>query len=97
MSYQVEILPAARIDVYEAIAFEEEKRSGGSYDFEEQLAEILLSLEENPYLYQTVFDEVRKAFRKGFRYHIIYRVEDTEVLIIGVRHERSNPDTWMSR
>lgn len=56
------------------------------------------------YVVQTekeVADDVEAAWwvtvTKRFRYKIVYRVDNTLVRVIAVRHPRQHPTAWMSR
>ncbi|MDX1939689.1 MAG: type II toxin-antitoxin system RelE/ParE family toxin, partial [Saprospiraceae bacterium] len=52
---------------------------------------------KNPFLFQKVYANKRRAIIEKFRYNIIYVVHDDQVLILGILHGSRNPASWKNR
>jgi hypothetical protein len=56
-------------------------------------------IEASPELYPLAFPDLRVRFYrlKRFPYLVLYRVEESVVIVIGVRHGASDPKKWRER
>lgn len=96
-NYNVIIQPEAELDLDEAHAYFEEQRSGLGFEFLADLTETLELLEDNPYLFQEVYGELRRAIVHRFGYNLIYKVVEKEVYILAIMHGSREPKRWEDR
>jgi plasmid stabilization system protein ParE len=57
----------------------------------------LQSISRNPKLYQTIYNDYRRAVVRRFPFSIIYEETDTTVTIYAIFDGRQNPDKWQER
>lgn len=62
-------------------------------DVEKKLLEIV----EHPELYSLVMGRIRRAFCKKFPYSIYFLNNGADIVVIGVLHQRRNPELWQNR
>lgn len=65
--------------------------------FSEDLAAVVASVEENPFLYQEVYRESRRALMARFPYSVFYLVEEGVVIVFAVAHQSRDEETWKKR
>ena len=46
---------------------------------------------------RTVHKDVRRAFMRRFPYGVFYRVEEDQIIVVGVFHARRDPKRWQAR
>lgn len=92
MAFKILFKPIALIDIDEAISWYEKELQGLGHRFFNRLTEAINVLEDNPYVYQVIYDHVRRMLLKSFPYKILYFIQDSEtIVILGVIHtKRSN-------
>jgi plasmid stabilization system protein ParE len=96
-AYNVIIQPEAEHDLDEAYAWLETQHSGLGFQFLANLTETIELLEENPFLFQKVYGEKRRAVVQRFGYNLIYKVVDKEVYILAIMHGSRDPEQWQVR
>ena len=97
MRYSVRTDKEVADDVEAAWRVYDEFRTGLGDELIVEIFETMQGLEENPHLFQKRYGDWRVMVTKRFRYKIIYRIDDTLVRVIAVRHPRQHPTAWMSR
>jgi|GEM_PF-3400080 len=95
MSYSLIILPTVSNDLTEALR--ERVDTGGAL-----LAEITAMLDkirERPRRYPVAYAQVHRALTPRFHFAIFFEIieERTEVVVLGVLHQRRDPATWPKR
>jgi len=95
--YRAIIQPEAERDLDEAYAYLENKQSGLGFDLLADLSEIIALLEDNPFLFQKIYGDKRRAVIHRFGYNLIYKVVNTEVYILAIIHGSRNPQSWRDR
>jgi plasmid stabilization system protein ParE len=84
---------AAEADVAEAIRWYEEQKPGLGARFLAALDATLASIEENPKLFPTVHEHMRRAlFPRPFPYLVLFRIEGAKASVYAVLHQARNPD-----
>ncbi len=96
-SYNVIIQPEAEKDLDEAYEYLEAQQLTLGFDLLEELVYVLEILEENPFLFQKIDSEKRRAIVRRFGYNVIYTVKGNDVFILAILHERRNPKKWKDR
>ncbi|MEM8524691.1 MAG: type II toxin-antitoxin system RelE/ParE family toxin [Bacteroidota bacterium] len=97
MNYDVIIQPEAEEEIDEAYEYLNATRNSLGFDFLALLTEIIEKLEANPFQFQKIQSEKRRAVIKRFKYNVIYQVIDDEVFILAVIHGSRAPRRWHDR
>ena len=95
--YNVIIQPEAEADLDDAFEYLEAQKSTLGFDLLAEVVTILEILEENPFLFQKVHGEMRRAVTRRFGYNVIYVVKEKEVFILAIMHGSRNPKRWQER
>lgn len=94
---QARFLRPAEIEVDEAVAYYDDRRTGLGDRFEQDLLATVQFITEHPLSGKPLSEKTRKwPFRK-FPYNVIYVVEPEEIVIVAVAHHRRRPGYWLSR
>ena len=96
-AYTVIIQPEAELDLDDAYEYFERQRAGLGTDVLAEVVDIIVLLEENPFLFQKVYGEKRRAIVRRYSYQLIYVVKGKEVYILAFLHGSRNPDRWQRR
>ncbi len=97
MTYVISLTPLALSELQEAKDYfntQSDDLGDVFIDYFQKLAGLIAS---NPFLFQKVYANKRRAVLRRFRYNVIYVVHDDAVLILGVLHGAKNPKTWETR
>lgn len=97
MSFIVVLEPNARLDLKAAYEWYEEQLKGLGNEFLNSTEIEFKILEENPEIYQNIFEEFRRAPIKRFPFGLFYVVRNMRVHIVAVYHARRDPDGWKKR
>ncbi len=89
---------AAEADVAEAIRWYERQKPGLGARFLEALDSTLESIEQNPQLFPTVHEQMRRAlFPRPFPYLVLFRIDGNRASVYAVLHQARNPELWKRR
>jgi toxin ParE1/3/4 len=97
MSLPVIIRPDAETDIQRIHDDLEQVRAGLGGQFMARLREVLERIEAFPELYGSIWQDVRAARLKQFRYIVYYVVFSDRVEIIAVVHGSQDASAWQSR
>ncbi len=89
--------PEALIEFSEAALYYSMKGSGLGLAFYTEVENAIQRIVENPTLYRTIEDDIRRCLTKRFPYGILYSIEEDYVLIIAVMHCSRKPSYWKDR
>ena len=87
----------AKRDFDEAIDWNKKHQKDRGKAFAAEVKRLLKLLRRMPKMHGIVIDDVRRAIVKGSSYVILYRVTDTEVIVISIFHTSRDPSDWQSR
>ena len=90
MNYEL-IKPEAEKDMSKIFEWYETKRKGLGYDFLLQVDAGFRFITRNPFSLRKRYKGTRQHIIKRFPYTIIYFVEATKVIVLGVVHGGRNP------
>ena len=96
MNHTLVIKPEAVGDLSEAFEWYEERREGLGYDFLLQVEAGLRFIENNPFVFPEKYKGTRRYLIKRFPYKIVYIVEDSKVIVLGILHGRRDPK-WIAK
>jgi toxin ParE1/3/4 len=102
VSKPVRIEDAARDELYAAVAWYEQKRSGLGREFFAEIQRTLALIERHPGLATPVprvpaERGVRRLPLRRFPYAIVYREQAVEIQIIAIAHHKRKPGYWFLR
>ncbi|MGK5090810.1 type II toxin-antitoxin system RelE/ParE family toxin [Deltaproteobacteria bacterium TL4] len=97
MKYNLIILPESEMDIQEAFEwYEAHQQYLGRY-FVEELDSVFQRIEECPLAFQKIYGELRRAFPHRFPYAVYFLIDENNIIIKGILHQRKNPQEWQSR
>jgi len=88
---------AAGEEFADAAAFYEAQRVGLGEEFLETIRAAVNSLEENPEIGSPGDSGFRSYLVHRFPYRIIYKIADSEIVIVAVARQRRHPEYWRGR
>ncbi len=99
MSFPSKILPEARFDIIETIAWYNEQQAGLGKRFRNALSETIALIREQPMLFAERYRSVRIAPLKKFPYLVYYLFDEPQqrIVVIAVLHGGRNPEAWKER
>ena len=97
MSLPVILRHEAEVDVQEARDQLESVRVGLGTQVRARLREVLARIEKMPELHGKVWQDVRAARLKQFRYIVYFIVLADRVEVLAVLHGARDPSPWQSR
>ena len=97
MSLPVILRPEAEVDVQEARDQLEAVRVGLGTQVLARVRDVLARIEKMPELHGKVWQDVRAARLKQFRYIVYFIVLADRVEVLAVLHGARDPSSWQSR
>lgn len=89
---------AATGEHYDNVSFYEDRLPGLGADYLTEFEAVMAHICTAPNFYPTVgAPDIRKAGLKRFPFHIIYRAEQTQIVVLAVAHQRRRPAYWIGR
>ena len=88
---QAELEIAAAIDWYQS------QNPVAAGEFTAAVERILQVIQENPYQYQAIEGEIRRAIMLPFPYWVVYLVTEEDVAVVSCIHTSRDPKTWRER
>ncbi len=83
---------------YDNVAFYEERVPGLGADYLADFDAVMAHIEAWPNFYPTFGDpHIRRAGLKRFPFHVIYRAEATQIIVLAISHHRRRPAYWLGR
>jgi toxin ParE1/3/4 len=95
--YQLLISDESRLDILDAFAWYESRRTGLGKDFELCLDAGLNQIQRDPLLFQKRYKSIHIYFIDRFPYGIHYLIEKDEIKVFGIFHTSKNPKKWTIR
>lgn len=93
----VTLLRAAQLDVRSGAQYYEAQAPGLGVEFVGEVERSLGRLGIHPELGAPLRRGARKLLVRRFPYLVIYQVEQAQVLVLAVGHQRRHPDFWQRR
>lgn len=90
-------LPPAESELLEGISYYSAIHSELGSRFEQAVEEAVRSLVAHPERGAPRSQSTRRWLVKSFPFGVIYRVSESEVLIVAVAHQRKKPEYWAGR
>lgn len=87
----------ARADFDGTFDWYQGQRAGLGAMFAERVQAVLDLIVERPELYPLVFQDVRRAIVRRFRYLIYYQVESDRIVVLAILHGSRDQHVWHER
>jgi plasmid stabilization system protein ParE len=81
----------------EALNWYAERSLPAARAFDEAVSQALREIEQAPLRWPLVDKRHRIKLLAKYPYHIIYRVEDNELIVLALAHHRRKPKYWRGR
>jgi plasmid stabilization system protein ParE len=94
---RLDLTPEAEADLGEAYGWYRDRGATLAEEFLISLDACFASLQEFPEAHPAVHRGVRRALLRRFPYCVLYVLESSRILVIGVFHARRDPRAWRSR
>lgn len=91
------LLPAARQDIADALAWYEQQTLGLGLEFLRCVEATIVSIQRHPLMYPAVLGEYRRAVVRRFPYVVFYAVEPERIVVYAVFHCSQDPGKWKAR
>ena len=90
-------LAPAEIEMFDAAVFYEKQVPQLGDNFLSILESAIRDLCEQPEAWPDIGYGVRKRQLRRFPYSVLYQIDDDEIVIIAVMHQRRRPHYWVER
>ena len=97
MSRELIIRPEAEAEIAEAGDWYDREKPGLGAEFVLAVSNTIAAIAQNPFHYQIVWRQFRRAGVARFPYGVIYRVSDEAITIVSRFHGSRNPAAWKRR
>jgi hypothetical protein len=97
MNFNVVVEAEAKFELLDAAARYEGERSGLGGEFLDDVQAMLDRIEENPFQFQAMDAEIRRALSRRFPYFIYFKVSGDVARVNAVLHQHRGPDVVKSR
>jgi toxin ParE1/3/4 len=91
------VRPEAEAEIAEASDWYDRASSGLGAEFIRAVDNALTAIQQNPFQYQIVWRQFRRAGMARFPYGLIYRASDRDIIVVACFHGRRNPRVWRRR
>ena len=96
MSWKPIVRPRARLQIAEATDWYDSQTTGLGEDFLHAFENTLESICRNPYQYEVLRGDLRRAVLHRFPYLVIYAVSEDEVIVLRCVHAHRDPQRWLA-
>lgn len=91
------ILHEAEVELWEAVAYYEDKASGLGLDFEAEIERAVQTIRQSPKRWPLRDDGTRRLLADRFPFVIIYMYLNDHIWIIAFAHCKRKPEYWKKR
>ena len=89
--------PEAEAEIFEVASWYGARSPALGREFLRAAEGLLEAIQRNPYQYQLIFREVRRAPMRRFPYGLMYVATEQEIIVVACIHGRRNPTRWKGR
>jgi plasmid stabilization system protein ParE len=93
----LEFLPEARRDIFEAVEYFESRKTGLGARFRNEIAGILNHVASAPTLWRERPGGYRRANCPVFPYYIAYFIRGNSIIVAAIAHGHRLPEFWKQR
>lgn len=96
MAREVVFRPQAEDDAVAVHAWYESRRAGLGSEFGQAVETLIARIADNPFQYQRVHGDTRRAVLSRFPYAIYFRPTNDDIVVLAI-HGRQHPSRWQGR
>jgi toxin ParE1/3/4 len=93
----ITILDEAELELWDAVAYYEDKASGLGLDFEAEVEKALLVIGQSPERWPLRGDGTRRYLIHRFPFVVVYTYLNDHIWIIACAHCKRRPEYWSDR
>jgi plasmid stabilization system protein ParE len=97
MKYRSVLSPDARADIRSAVRWYQRIDPNLAFRFKVETLATRWRIERFPFQFPLIKNTARRALLKRFPYSIYFNLNDDEVSVIAVVHQRRSDNIWMDR
>jgi toxin ParE1/3/4 len=97
MAHSISIIQEAEQEIEESLIFYAEISPQLLLELLAEIESVKTDILKNPFRFQAVSKNYRKASLKVYPYKIIFRILPQEVLILAFAHHKRKPNYWRHR
>lgn len=97
MKYKFIISDAAQLDYEEIIYWYSDSSSLIAERFRQNLKKSVKYIVSMPFASQMIAPDVRQHIIHKFPYKVIYTVENNEIVVVAIVHQKRSPIVWENR
>ena len=90
-------LHEADVDMANAVAFYNAQRAGLGAAFNAEVESAVARIVQYPLAWSPISKRCRSCQTRRFPYNVIFRVLESEILIVAIAHQRRRPGFWEER
>jgi plasmid stabilization system protein ParE len=94
---RVSLVSPAEEELGEAVRFYEERRAGLGLEFLDAYEATIARVRERPEAWRVFSPGFRRCLFERFPFALIYRVTESEIIVLAVMHLRREPGYWRAR
>jgi toxin ParE1/3/4 len=91
MSFRLIIQDQAILEIKDVFEWYEEQKEGLGYEFIDEIEDCYNNLSKYPERYSYINHRYRRIKTNRFPYILIYEIDDSNIIIIRVRHLKQKP------
>jgi toxin ParE1/3/4 len=96
-SLPVQFHPAAFAELVQTASRYDDELAGLGAEFTEEVDRLLRRLHLYPELGTPSSQDTRRLLLRRFPYMLVYRIRDSDVVVLAVAHQRKRPGYWVRR
>jgi toxin ParE1/3/4 len=97
MTWKLAVRPLARLQMAEAADWYDSQSRGLGDAFLRAAERTLEAICDNPYQYQVLRGDLRRATLRPFPYMFVYGLADNDIVVLRCLHGRRDPKRWPDR
>jgi plasmid stabilization system protein ParE len=97
VNWVLAIGPEAEAEIAEARDWYDRRGRGLGAEFVGAADTTLAAIQQNPFQYQAVWGQFRRAGLRRFPYGLIYVASDRQIIVVSCFHGRRKPKVWRER
>ncbi len=94
---QATILHEAEVELWEAVAYYEDKAAGLGLDFEAEIERSIQTICETPERWPVREDGTRRYLTRRFPFLVVYTHHNEHIWVIALAHCKRRPKYWADR
>ena len=86
------VAEAAVLQLEESALFYESRQKGLGFEFEQEIADILDIIKNNPFLFPVKFARFHEVVVKRFPFVIVYEITEKQIVVVSIFHTGQDPE-----